>query len=165
MSAPLFLLAGEYKAAAAALADLDLPPEVVRDTLESMSGELDEKAQCIAMTARMFDANAANIKQWAKDATERAKAIEARAESMRAYLAKWLADAGIERVEGPGVVISWRKSSAVVVDEPALIPQEFWRVPEPPPPAPDKFAIAAAIKSGVEVPGAHVEQRRNLQVK
>jgi hypothetical protein len=161
----LYLLANEYKAAAAALADLDLDPQTVADTLESMSGELEVKAQNVALMARSLDDTAASVKQWAKDANDRAKAIETRAEALRAYLARCLTDAAIERVEGPGVVISWRKSSAVVIDEPALIPQEFMRTPETPPPAPDKAAIAASLKLGVEVPGAHIEQRRNLQVR
>jgi hypothetical protein len=52
-----------------------------------------------------------------------------------------------------------------VIDEPALIPVEFLRTPPPPAPEPDKTAIAAAIKAGREVPGAHVEQRKSLQVK
>lgn len=165
MSAPLYLLSQEYKAAAAALADLDLDELTVANTLESLAGDLEAKATNVALMCRSLDATAASVKQWAKDATDRAKAIEARAEALRAYLARCLTDAAIERVEGPGVVISWRKSSAVVIDEPALIPAEFMRVPEPPPPAPDKALIAASIKAGVEVPGAHVEQRRNLQVK
>ena len=33
-----------------------------------------------------------------------------------------------------------------------LPPVEYMRTPEPPPPAPDKTAIAAAIKAGEEVP-------------
>lgn len=160
----LYLLAGEYKQAAEQLANLDLPPEVVRDTLEGLSGDLEHKAQNVAMMVRSLEADAAAVKQWAKDAADRAKAIEARADSMRDYLASNLAACGIEKIEGPGVRITWRKSSAVVVDEPGLIPAEFMRSPEPPPPAPDKKAIADAIKAGKEVPGAHVEQRRNLQI-
>jgi hypothetical protein len=161
----LYLLAGEYRAAAAQLADLDLDAQTVSDTLESLGGELEVKAQNVAMMARSLDATAASVKQWAKDASDRAKAIEARADGLRAYLARCLEAASIERVEGPGVVLSWRKSSAVVIDEPDLIPAEFMRTPEPPPPTPDKTAIAAAVKAGREVPGAHVEHRRNLQIK
>lgn len=160
----LYMLAGEYKQAAEQLANLDLPPEVVRDTLEGLSGDLEQKALNVAMLVRSLEADAAAVKQWAKDAADRAKAIEARADSMRDYLANNLAACGIEKIEGPGVRITWRKSSAVVVDEPRLIPDEFMRTPEPPPPAPDKKAIGDAIKAGKEVPGAHIEQRRNLQI-
>lgn len=160
----LYLLAQEYRQTAMELANLDLPPEVVRDTLESMSGDLEHKAQNVAMMVRSLEADAAAVKQWAKDANDRAKAIEARAEAMRDYLAQNMTACGIEKIEGPGVKISFRKSSAVVIDEPGLIPSEFMKTPEPPPPAPDKKAIGDAIKAGQEVPGAHIEQRRNLQI-
>lgn len=160
----LYLLVGEYKQAAEQLANLDLPPEVVRDTLEGLGGGVEHKAQNVAMMVRSLEADAAAVKQWAKDAADRAKAIEARADSMRDYLANNLAACGIEKIEGPGVRITWRKSSAVVVDEPGLIPAEFMRTHEPPPPDPDKKAIGDAIKAGQEVSGAHIEQRRNLQI-
>ena len=160
----LYLIANEYKTAAQKLADLELPPEVVADTLESLSGDLEVKAQNVAYMIRSFEADAAAVKQWAKDAAERAKAMEARAERLRDYLASNLMVAGIEKIDGPGVRIGWRKSSAVIIDEASLIPTEFMKTPEPPPASPDKKAIADAIKAGKEVSGAHVETRKNLQI-
>lgn len=160
----LYVLAQEYRAAAQKLSDLDMPPEVVSDTLESLSGELELKAQNVALMVRAFEADAAAITQWAKDAQARAKAIISRADHLRSYLATNMDAAGIEKIEGPGVRISFRKSSAVVIDEEGLIPSELMRQPEPPPPAPDKKAIGDAIKAGQAVPGAHIESRRNLQI-
>lgn len=165
MSATLFALTTEYREAAARLMDLDLDPQTITDTLESLSGDLETKATNTALFARSLDADAAAVKQWAKDATERAKAIEARADRLRAYLAANLEAVGIEKVEGPGVSISFRKSSAVVIDGEDLIPTEFMRQKPAPAPEPDKTAIAAAIKAGQEVPGAHIEHRRSLQIK
>ena len=161
----LFLLAQDYRAAALTLADLDLPPEVVVDTLESLSGDLETKATNVALMARSLAAEADAVKQWAKDATERAKAIEARAERLRRYLADNMLACGIEKITAPGVSISFRASSAVVIDEPAMIPNEYIRQPEPPPPAPDKPAISEAIKAGKDVPGAHIEHRKTLQIR
>lgn len=161
----LYLLADEYRADLAKLADLDLDPQTLADTLESLGGELQTKAQNVALFVRGLEAEAAAVKQWAKDATDRAKALEARAERIRDYLAASLESCGIEKVEGPGVSIGWRKSSAVVIDCPELLPAEFTRQKPPPPLEPDKAAIAAAIKAGNEVPGAHVEQRRSLQIR
>jgi hypothetical protein len=114
---------------------------------------------------RAFEADAAAVAQWAKDAAARAKAIEARAERLRDYLAHCLEAAGIEKVEGPGVRISWRKSSAVVIDDEAQIPLSLMVCQPAPAPRPDKVSIASEIKAGRDVPGAHVEQRRSLQVK
>ena len=161
----LYLIAAEYRSAAAALADLDMPPEVVRDTLDGMAGDLEVKAQAVAYAVRSMEADAAAVKQWAKDAGERAKAIEARADSLREYLSHTLQDCGIKSIKGPGITLSFRASHAVVIDEPGLIPATYMRTPEPPPAAPDKRAIADAIKLGEVVPGAHMETRQSLQVK
>lgn len=165
MSAALYLIAADFRAATAKLADLDLPEDVVRDTLDSLSGELEVKAQAVGAMVRSIEADAAAIKQWAADAQERAKAVQARADSLREYLRSNLEACGIQKIDGPGIVIGWRKSSAVVIDEPGLIPAEYMRTPEPPPPAPDKKAIGEALKAGTAVPGAHVETRQNLQIK
>jgi hypothetical protein len=161
----LYAIATEYREAALKLADLDMPPEVVADTLESIGGEIETKAQAVAYMVRSIEADAAAIKQWAQDAAERAKATQARADALRDYLKRNLEACGISKVEGPGVSIGFRKSSAVQIDEPGLVPVEFMRYQEPPPPSPDKQAIAAALKSGMAVPGAHIETRHNLTIK
>lgn len=161
----LYLLANEYRQAAMALSDLDMDAQTVADTLEGMSGELEVKAQNVALMVRSLEASADACKQWAKDATERSKAIEARAAGLRDYLRRCMETTGIQKIEGPGVTLSFRKTSAVAIDEQALIPAEFMRTPEPPPPAPDKVAIAAALKAGREVPGAHLEHRQSLQIR
>lgn len=161
----LYLIAQEYRQAAEALADLDLDAQTIADTLEGMSGALEVKAQNVAMMARSIDAQAAAVSLWAKDANARAKALEARAEALREYLAQNLLACGITKLEGPGVTISFRKSTAVVIDEPGLIPIEFMKEPEPPPPTPIKSMIAEALKAGRDVPGARLDVRQNLQVK
>lgn len=161
----LMLLAAEYRDAAVKLADLDLDPQTVSDTLESLSGELEVKAQAVAGMVRSIEANAAAILQWAKDAHERARSAQARADRLREYLSTQLRACGIQKVEGPGIAIGWRKSSAVVLDAIDLVPREFMTSQPPPPPAPDKPAIAAALKSGLDVPGAHIEHRQSLQIK
>lgn len=161
----LYVIANEYRDAATKLADLDLDEQTIADTLEGLSGELEVKAQNVAYFIRNMEVTAEAIKAFEQQQKERRQAIERRAESMRAYLQRCMEATGITKIEGPGVTLSFRKSSAVVIDEPGLIPAEFMRQPEPPPPAPDKKAIADAIKAGQEVQGAHVETRQNLQIK
>lgn len=160
----LFLIANEYRAAAHVLADLDLDAQTVADTLEGLAGELEVKAKSVAYMVRAIEADAAAMKEWAKTATERAKSAEHRAEALRAYLARCMLDAGIEKVDGEGVKLSFRKSSAVVIDGEDLLPARFMRQAAPPPPAPDKAAIAAALKAGEDVPGAHLDHRKSLQI-
>jgi hypothetical protein len=161
----LYVIANDYRAAADKLADLDLDAQTIADTLEGLSGELEVKAQSVAFMVRNLEVTAEAIKAFEVAQAARRKSIENRADSLRDYLTRCMEATGIEKIEGPGIALSFRKSSAVVVHEPALIPVEYMRTPEPPPPAPDKKAIADAIKSGKEVSGAHIESRRTLQIK
>lgn len=165
MSTSLFELVADYRAAADRLSDLDLPPDVVADTLESMTGDIEVKSTNVAYVALNFESAAAAIKEHAAKQMQRARALESRAESLRHYIARSMDAAGLLTIEGPGITISFRKSSAVIINEPGLLPAKFMRQAEPPPPAPDKKAIGDAIKAGEEVPGAHVESRRSLQIK
>jgi hydroxymethylpyrimidine/phosphomethylpyrimidine kinase len=59
----LYELAHSYRDAAEKLADLDLPPEVIEDTLESLSGDLEVKATNTAMLVRNIEATAEKIKE------------------------------------------------------------------------------------------------------
>lgn len=160
----LYQLAADFCAQAEKLADMDLDPQTLADTLESISGDVEVKAQNVAMFCRNLEATADAIKAHREAQKEREDAMRKRAEALKSYLARCMDACGIQKIEGPGIALSFRKSSAVVINEPGLIPAQYMRQPDSPPPAPDKTAIAAAIKAGAEVPGAHVEQRRNLQI-
>lgn len=160
----LFVIANEFRAAAEKLADMDLDAQTISDTLEGLSGDLEVKAQSVAHMVRKIEADAAAMKDWAKTATDRARAAEARADALRGYLARCMETTGMERIEGPGVKLSFRKSSAVVIDGEDLLPAGYMRFKPAPPPEPDKAAISAALKAGLDVPGAHIEHRRSLQI-
>lgn len=162
----LYLLANEYRAAADQLADMDLDEQTIADTLESLSGDLEVKATNVAMFCRNLEAAAASIKEAEGAMSARRKAIEKRADNLRQYLLASMQTAGINKIECPYFALSIKTNPpAVVINEPGLIPAEFMRRPEPPPPAPDKTAIKEAIKAGREVPGAHLAQGSRLDIK
>jgi len=161
----LYILSQQYREVAQQLADLDLDAQTVADTLESMGGELEEKSQAVGYMVRALEADAEAIKQWSKDAAERAKSVQARADRLREYLSANMLACGLTKVSGPGISLSFRKSTSVAIDEPGLIPAEYMRQAPPPPPVPDKTAIAECLTSGLDVPGAHLETRQNLQIR
>lgn len=162
----LYILAEDYRNAAAQLADLDLPPEVVADTLEGMAGDIEVKATNVAMFVRNLEATAEQIKVAEAAMAARRKAIENRAAHVREYLLTNMQRVGISKIECPYFKLAVRDNPpSVVVESIEHIPAEFMRQPEPPPPAPDKKAIAEAIKAGQEVPGAHLSRTQRLEIK
>jgi hypothetical protein len=161
----LYVITNEYRAAAAQLADLDLPPEVVEDTLESLTGDIEAKAQSVAFVARNCEALAGQIKDAEKQMADRRKALEGRAARLRDYMLGCLSVAGIKKIEGPMLKISIRDNpESVEIFDAAQIPAALMKQPETPPPAPDKAAIKAAIKAGQEVPGAKLTRGQRLEI-
>ncbi len=160
----LFVLAKEYIAAAEKLSEMDMPADAIADTLESISGDLELKATNVAYMIRNLGATIDALKAFEQAQKARREAMERKVEALTDYLARTLEFCGIEKVDGPGVVIKWRKSSGVVINEPGLIPAAYMRQKPAPAAEPDKKAIADAIKAGNEVPGAHLESRKNLVI-
>lgn len=162
----LFDLAAEYRQAAETLADLDLPDEVVRDTLDGMSGELEVKATNIVAMTQEWEALVVAMKDAEGKIAARRKALENRAARVRRYLLDGLLYAGVQKIETPLFRIAVRDNPAAVdVFQPELVPADFMRAPEPPPPAPNKAAIKAALAAGQDVPGARLVQSKRLEVR
>lgn len=165
MTPTLYSLALDFRAAADTLGDLDLAPEAVADTLESMSGDLEVKAQNVALFARNLEATAAAIKEAEAGMAKRRKAIESRVAHLKDYMLAGMMVAGVKKIEGPYLRLSIRDNpEAVEVFDAAQVPAEFMRQPEPPPAAPDKAAIKAAIKAGHEVPGVKLTRSQSLNI-
>ena len=162
----LYELAAEYRADAEKLADMDLDEQTLADTLEGLSGELEVKAQNVIMFTRNLEATAAAIKEAEAQMAARRKALENRAAGLRRYVLENMQFAGIQKIECPLFKLSIRDNPAAVdIYEPGLIPVQFMKQPEPPPPAPDKTAIKAAITAGTEVPGARLTKGTRLEIK
>lgn len=162
----LYVLTDEYRIAVEQLADLDLPAEVVADTLEGLAGDLEAKATNVAMFARNLESMAEQIKAAESKMAERRKAIETRANSVREYLKSNMLRAGISKIECQYFKLAIRDNPpSVVIDSEAMIPAEYMRTPEPPPATPDKTEIKAAILAGREVPGAHLARGQRLEIK
>jgi len=163
----LFLIAAQYRDMAVKLADLDLDDQTIVDTLEGESGALVEKSQNVAFVVRNLEASAEAIKAAEGAMADRRKAVEKRAERIRAYLLDAMRVAGIQKIDSPYFAISIKKNPpAVDVFDEAQVPTEYRKEPPPaPPPAPDKKRIAEAIKGGTEVAGCRLVQGERVDIK
>ena len=162
----LYVLAQQYRADSDKLADMELDDQTLADTLESMGGELELKAENVVMFARNLEVTAAAIKDAEAQMAARRKAMESRSASLKRYVLENMQLAGIQKIEGPLFKLSIRENpTSVEVFEPDLIPLEYMTQPKPPPPAPNKTAIKAAIAAGVDVPGAKVNRTTRLEIK
>lgn len=165
MKLTLFQIAAEYREAVDKLSDLDLPDEVVADTLDSLGGDLQVKATNIAAFARDLEATAASIKDAEAQMKARRQAIERRAERLWHFLLHGMQYAGVSKIESPYFRLSIKTNppSVEVFDE-RQVPADYMKQPEPPPPSVDKALVKQAIKDGYEVPGCRLVQGQRLEI-
>ena len=128
----------------------------VRDTMEAIEGEFQEKGKAIAMIALNIDGDLEAIQSQIDRLTERKRVITNRKNSLKEYLRENMDASGITKITHPLFTITCGKGRpSVVIDNETDIPDEYMSVKTTM--SPDKTAIAAAIKAGLEVPGAHSE--------
>lgn len=181
----IYQIVEQYRSLETLDASDDLPIEVIRDTLEGLTGELTVKATNVAKFILNIESMADAVDGAAKQMKQRAERMRNRAESIREYLLTNMQGARITKIEATEFVLSLRKNPpAVIVTDETKIPEAFKATPPPPPPPvarPDKKKIADALKAHARlvdasalcgtpppdspVPGAHLEQAERLEIK
>ena len=166
-SVALYNLTSEYRALLDNLSNLDLDAQTLADTIEAsgLQDDITVKAQGIECIARSFEMHNPAIEA----EILRLKAIQIarsrRAQALREYLKSNMIACGIDKIDSPLFSIRLQNNPpAVDVFEPGLVPAEFMTQPVAPPPAPDKAAIKAMLKTGVDVPGCKLTQGQRLVV-
>ena len=162
----LYNIAAEFRQQLAALADLDMPPEAVADTVEGMAGELEQKLRAVIAYSLELDVMAAGAADAAKRMADRANSLQGRVDWLRTYALQTMQGTGIAEVATDEFAAKVAKKPASVnITDAALIPAAYMRTPEPPPAAPDKKAIGEVLKAGAAVPGAELVQGFRLAIK
>lgn len=162
----LYEISAQYLADLNKLNELELDEQTFLDTLEGLSGELEQKAINVAMYIKNLEVSADAIKQAEKSMADRRKAIESKNERIRKYLLENMLKTGITKIECPHFVLSVRKNPASVdVLMQDQIPDEYFDIPDPLPPTLNKKRLTEDLKAGVLIEGARLTQGNSLQIK
>jgi hypothetical protein len=167
-SLTLWQLTDQYLQAMQLLADNDdLPPEVVRDTLDALAGDLTTKAQNVAAYTKMLDNETEAIKAEIDRLRGLEKRVDKHAQRLREYLLENMKRAEISKIEStqaPFFKISIRKNPPrVVLDDENMIPWAYKRQKITEEIARDD--IKRDLAQGIDVPGAHLEQIERVEIK
>lgn len=162
----LYEIAKEYREDMERLADLDLSPEAVQDTIEGMSGAIQQKAQNIGSLVKHLEVTVEAMKDAEAQMAKRRKALENRIEHIQAYTLSVMQFNNIQKIETPYFNLTVVKNPPKVdIYDINQVPAHFMRQPEPPPPAPDKVAIKESLKHGEDVPGCRLTNTLGLRIK
>lgn len=147
------------------LSNMDASDEAVRDTLEAVQMEFNDKAIAIVKVAESLDADTSAIDAEIERLKARKQVIVNRKQQLRDYLLYNMEAAGIKKIDCPLFTVTLRQGveSVEIIDQ-SQIPNEYVTVEVME--KPDKAAIKAAIKSGKEVTGAILKRGANsIQIK
>lgn len=147
------------------LSDPDIPDVVIKDTLESLEGEITEKAISIAKFIRNVEVGAKDIEEAAEAMHMRAVRMKNMTERIKQYLMLNMDLAGIKKISCPFFEIRIQNNpEAVNIAEDAVVPDQYMITPPPPPPKPDKKALKEALKRGEQIDGCWLSQGAHLRI-
>lgn len=133
------------------------------DALVEFAGDLNETIKNTGLYLFELDSEAQQIDAQIKRLKARKDGMKRRAETLKNLMLDAMTSTGLKKVSDPLVTVYLRKSTATIVDNMELIPKDLLRVKVET--SPDLVAISKTIKSGIEVPGAHLEERQNVNIK
>jgi len=160
-----FELAAQFRQLAELLAERNDDEQLIADTLESISGPLDERLENLAKMVRNIEAADTGVLQTMENLQARHVSLQRAAQRGRKLILDLMRAAGRERANTALFDLAVKKNPPqVVIDREADLPPSYFIHHDPPPPTPDKRAIATALRVGTPVPGAHVEQGVRLDI-
>ena len=130
--------------------------------LDALQMAREKKIENILLWIKNLKSEAGAIREEEKKLADRRQSDEKKAESLTQYVQNVLNG---EKFKTSRVVVSYRKSEAVIVDDLQLMQEtcdEYLKYKDP---EPDKAKIKAALKDGITVPGCHMEERQNITIK
>lgn len=133
------------------------------DALVEFAGDLNETIKNTGLYLFELDSEAQQIDAQIKRLKARKDGMKRRADTLKNLMLDAMTSTGLKKVSDPLVTVYLRKSTATIVDNMELIPKDLLRVKVEK--SPDLVAISKTIKSGIEVPGAHLEERQNVNIK
>ncbi len=137
-------------------------PESAFDELEQLQLDRDDKIENASCAWINLTAEAKAIRDQETALADRRHALERRADRIKRYVE--YATEG-QPFSSPRVAVRWRRSSSVEVDDVVFFrhPAENYLRHHAPEPALD--AIKAALKAGIDVPGAALVEKSTMSIK
>jgi len=158
----------EIKDAYLRLLEMDLDEETLKDTLESLDFDLEEKADNIACIVKSLEIEAEAITEEAKKLMMRARTKQQKAESLKEYLFMTFKSVGKDNLETARNVLKIKKNpSSVQLDddfETVALNYNYY-MNKKTVATPDKEKIKEDLKNGVIIKGAKLIQSERLEIK
>ena len=140
--------------------DMETGEIIDEERLASLEIERDAKIEGIILWRKDLLAEADAVRAEAQNLSKRARVCENKAEQLKRYIENALEGS---KFKTERCSVSYRKSTSIVIDDPASIPMMYLK--EPKEEWFSKSAIKEAIEKGEGVRGAHQEEKNGIVIK
>lgn len=143
--------------------NMDLDPEVMQDTLDSIEDAIENKAENIAKLIRNLESDVTAYKEEEERLKTKRQATENKVKWLKTYLEDNMKLTGKTKFKSGmfNFAIQKNQESVNITDE-RIIPEDFL-IQQPP--KIDKTALKELLKNGVEIPGAELKQTESLRIR
>lgn len=160
----LYELSENYTNIANLLDDPTIEQEVITQALATIEADITTKAGDIAAVMQGIEADIEAVRAEEKRLADRRRTAENRIKWLKNYIQENMENCGIDKIKTPTFTLSIQNNPPrVEVADITKLPKKY--VLETISYAPDKKALADAIKAGESVDGAHLTQGRSLRIR
>ena len=155
----LYELSSNYRA----IQEMDLDEETLRDTLDSIIGEAEPKAENIVKWIRNLKGENTAIKEEETRLKNKRITNENKIKSLSLYLEDFLKNSGLTKIKTELFTVSLQNNPpSVDVYDATLIPAKYLieQLPQV-----DKTLLKEVLKQGEEIPGATLKQTEGLRIR
>ena len=141
----------------------EIDEKKVAERIDALNIAFDDKVDSIACYIKDLSRLLEGIKAEKNALSERQKKVENKIERLKDYITNALVLNGKKKVVTARNEITYATSHPLTIYNEALLPLEYWRKVEDI--KPDKELIKQAIKDGISVDGARIDDKLNLRIK
>lgn len=158
----LYELKSEYIQLREMAGDPDISPEALRDTMDAINGELEDKADGYAKVIRELEAEEAGLDTEIKRLQARKSAVSGNKGRIKDALESAMRETGKLKFKTALFSFGIQKNPPSVAILSENIPLDYLVVPEP---QPDKKRILAELKAGASFDWAELRQTESLRIR
>lgn len=160
----IFNLSDDYMQILSMMEDPDLDPQMLKDTMEGIEGALEDKFDNYVFVAKEMQADIKALEETIKELQARKDSKESNLKKLKEIMTLVMNTTGKVKFK-TSLHSYWvqKNPESVVIDTEDIraIPEDYLTFKEP---EPNKTAIKAAIKDGMDFQGlAHIEQTEGVR--
>ena len=143
--------------------NMDLDPEVMKDTLDSIGGTFENKAENMAKLIRNLESDRLAYKEEEDRLKTKRQAVENKLEWLKTYLKDCMKLIGKTKFKSGMFNFSIQKNPVSVnINNKKILPEDYL-IPQPP--KVNNTLLKKALKDGIEVPGAELKRTEGLRIR